>query len=170
MQRRAFQKHVERADGVADAGLTTGHEAARLIAAREENGRRMRGVGRQAPCCTTATQSAPGAAQSERASAQARLTRIRTNCTVGLMRGMVKNATTGAERARQRLPAILADAAAGRTTVITRRGREIAAVVPAALARRPAPMALGSLAGTGRGLWSGRRTGSAARLRDEWSR
>lgn len=86
------------------------------------------------------------------------------------MKRATKTSSTGAEQARQRLPAILADAASGRTTIITRRGREIAAVVPIASARVPSQIALGSLAGTGRGLW-GKRSGQAiTRLRDEWSR
>jgi antitoxin (DNA-binding transcriptional repressor) of toxin-antitoxin stability system len=76
----------------------------------------------------------------------------------------------GAEEARQQLPAILADAVAGRTTIITRHGRVVAAVVPAASARPARPVSLQSLAGSGRGLWEKKSSGTIARLRDEWSR
>lgn len=76
----------------------------------------------------------------------------------------------GAEEARQQLPAILAEAAAGHATVITRRGREVAAVVPIGDVRLPRPTPLIALAGTGRGLWGPRSTRTIARLRDEWKR
>lgn len=81
-----------------------------------------------------------------------------------------KPSSSGAEQARQQLPSILAAAAAGRTTLITRHGKPIAAVVPAAEAKRAKPASLLALAGSGRGLW-GKDTGKAiARLRDEWNR
>ncbi|MFM7118961.1 MAG: type II toxin-antitoxin system prevent-host-death family antitoxin, partial [Gammaproteobacteria bacterium] len=43
-----------------------------------------------------------------------------------------KPESRGAEEARQQLPAILSAAANRQTTVITRNGRPVAAVVPAA--------------------------------------
>lgn len=76
----------------------------------------------------------------------------------------------GAEEARQQLPAILADAAAGKTTIITRHGRVVAAVVPAGSVKQAKPVSLQSLAGTGRGLWGTDSRKVIARLRDEWSR
>lgn len=76
----------------------------------------------------------------------------------------------GAEQARQQLPAILAAAAAGRTTVITRHGREVAAVVPMATARLAKPMPLNALAGSGKGLWGARSAQTIDRLRNEWKR
>ena len=82
----------------------------------------------------------------------------------------IRPVATGAEKAREQLPAILDAAAAGRTTIITRRGRAIAAVVPAEQARLRQTGSLLALAGTGRGLW-GAHTGKAlAALRDEWNR
>lgn len=78
--------------------------------------------------------------------------------------------TRGAEQARQHLPAILSAAAAGHTTVITRRGHEIAAVVPASAAHRPKAIALTGLAGTGQGLWGKRSSKAISQLRDEWNR
>lgn len=85
------------------------------------------------------------------------------------MKRAAKPMSRGAEQARQHLPAILAEAAAGRTTVITRRGQEIAAIVPIAAAQLPKPVPLTGLAGTGRGLWGKRSAQAIARLRDEWS-
>jgi prevent-host-death family protein len=76
----------------------------------------------------------------------------------------------GAEEARQQLPAILSAAAAGRTTIITRHGRPVAAVVPAAAAKRSGPASLTALAGTGKGLWGGNSGKTVAALRDEWNR
>ena len=81
-----------------------------------------------------------------------------------------KQISKGAEEARQQLPAILADAAAGHTTIITRHGRVVAAVVPAASARPAKPVSLQSLAGTGRGLWGTDSRKVIAKLRDEWNR
>jgi prevent-host-death family protein len=86
------------------------------------------------------------------------------------MKHPIQPESRGAEEARQQLPAILSAAAAGRTTIITRHGRPVAAVVPAAAARPARPASLTALAGSGRGLW-GRNSGkTVAGLRDEWNR
>lgn len=79
-----------------------------------------------------------------------------------------KPISKGAEEARQQLPAILAAAAAGRTTVITRHGREIAAVVPASAIKQARPVSLLALAGSGRKLWGKDSSKTIADLRDEW--
>lgn len=76
----------------------------------------------------------------------------------------------GVEEARQHLPAILTAAAAGHSTVITRHGRAVAAVVPPALAKSAQPIPLTALAGSGRGLWGRSSVQTVARLRDEWKR
>jgi prevent-host-death family protein len=76
--------------------------------------------------------------------------------------------TKGVEEARQQLPTILADAAAGRSTIITRHGRVVAAVVPAAEAQALRPASLLALAGTGRGLWGPRSSDTLSTLREEW--
>lgn len=94
----------------------------------------------------------------------------RTDRTVSGMRKPVRPAATGAEKAREQLPAILDAAAAGRTTIITRRGRAVAAVVPADQARLRQAASLQALAGTGRGLWGANGAKALATLRDEWSR
>ena len=86
------------------------------------------------------------------------------------MKPVSKNVSKGAEEARQQLPAILAAAIAGRTTIITRHGRAVAAVVPAAHARQSRPVSLLSLVGTGRGMWGKDSRKSVDKLRDEWNR
>jgi antitoxin (DNA-binding transcriptional repressor) of toxin-antitoxin stability system len=77
----------------------------------------------------------------------------------------------GVEDARRELPALLADAEKGRTTIVTRRGRSIAAIVPmdrASIGQRQ--KSLLSLAGTGKGLWGKASSKTLRHLRDEWSR
>ncbi len=60
----------------------------------------------------------------------------------------------GAEEARNRLPQLLAEAEKGRSTIITRHGRPVAALVPiAALNSGAQQQPLTPLQGTGRGLW-----------------
>jgi antitoxin (DNA-binding transcriptional repressor) of toxin-antitoxin stability system len=75
----------------------------------------------------------------------------------------------GVESARAELPHLLDEAARGRSTLITRHGRVVAAIVPpgAALPRQPS---LTSLEGTGRGLWGSDSRRTLRRMRDEWDR
>lgn len=77
----------------------------------------------------------------------------------------------GAEEARNQLPDLLAAAEKGRSTIITRHGRAIAALVPIAAygaAARQQPLM--PMQGTGRGLWGKNSARTIRRLRDEWSR
>jgi prevent-host-death family protein len=62
---------------------------------------------------------------------------------------------TGAEAARKHLPDILDRAAKGETTVVTRRGRPVAAVVPidSTTSQGVRGPSLLSLRGSGKGLW-----------------
>ena len=79
--------------------------------------------------------------------------------------------TTGAEDARKQLPALLNAATQGRTTIITKHGRAVAAVVPAdsiTPAKNQSPII--AIAGTGKGLWGKDSSKGVAKLRDEWSR
>ena len=77
----------------------------------------------------------------------------------------------GAEEARNQLPELLDAAENGRSTIITRHGRPVAALVPiaeyGAVMRQPP---LTPLKGSGRGLWGKNSTATLRRLRDEWSR
>lgn len=77
----------------------------------------------------------------------------------------------GSEDARNALPRLLQQAEGGRTTVITRRGRAVAAIVPmdemgAGARQQP----LRDLLGTGKGLWGRDSRSTLRRLRDEWNR
>lgn len=78
----------------------------------------------------------------------------------------------GAEEARNQLPDLLAAAEKGRSTIITRHGRPVAALVPvealAAAARQQQPLV--PLAGSGRGLWGKNSTQTLRKLREGWSR
>jgi prevent-host-death family protein len=86
------------------------------------------------------------------------------------MKTTARPVSRGAEEARQQLPAILSAAESGHTTIITRHGRSVAAVVPASAVKRRAPVSLLTLAGTGRGMWGRASASTIARLRDEWNR
>jgi prevent-host-death family protein len=76
----------------------------------------------------------------------------------------------GAEEARNELPDLLAAAERGRSTIITRHGRPVAALVPIgacdAAVRQPSLL---PLQGSGRGLWGKNSTQTIRRLRREWS-
>jgi prevent-host-death family protein len=77
----------------------------------------------------------------------------------------------GAEEARNQLPDLLVAAERGRSTIITRHGKPVAALVPidaygSAVRQEP----LLPLAGTGRGLWGKDSSRTVRKLRDEWDR
>ena len=77
----------------------------------------------------------------------------------------------GAEEARNQLPDLLNAAEKGRSTILTRHGRPVAALVPieeygAAIRQQP----LMPMEGSGRGLWGKSSARTIRRLRDEWSR
>jgi prevent-host-death family protein len=77
----------------------------------------------------------------------------------------------GAEEARNQLPHLLEAAADGRSTIITKHGRPIAALVPiddymAMALQEP----LTPMAGSGRALWGRNSARTIGKLRAEWSR
>lgn len=77
----------------------------------------------------------------------------------------------GAEDARNQLPELLTAAENGESTIITKRGKPVAALMPigaTATASRQQP--LSPLAGSGRGLWGKSSSRTLRKLRDEWSR
>jgi prevent-host-death family protein len=77
----------------------------------------------------------------------------------------------GAEEARSQLPALLEAAERGRSTLITRHGRPVAALVPVAdYAGLDRQQDLLALEGSGAGLWGRDSKRTLRRLRDEWSR
>jgi prevent-host-death family protein len=77
----------------------------------------------------------------------------------------------GAEEARNQLPDLLAAAEQGRSTIITRHGKAVAALVPiAAYGSAVRQQSLMPLAGSGRGLWGKNSSATVRKLRDEWDR
>jgi prevent-host-death family protein len=77
----------------------------------------------------------------------------------------------GAEEARNQLPELLRAAQNGQSTIITRHGRPVAALVPIeAYGSAVRQQSLLPLKGSGRGLWGKDSTRTLRRLRDEWSR
>lgn len=77
----------------------------------------------------------------------------------------------GAEEARNQLPELLKAAEQGHSTIITKHGRPVAALVPIeAYSSSRRQQSLLALKGTGRGLWGKDSVGTLRELRDEWSR
>jgi prevent-host-death family protein len=77
----------------------------------------------------------------------------------------------GAEEARNQLPSLLDAAERGRSTVITKHGKPVAALVPIedfSAGGRQSPLT--KLKGSGRGLWGADAARTIDALRDEWSR
>ena len=76
-----------------------------------------------------------------------------------------------AEEARNQLPDLLDAAGKDRSTIISRHGRPVAALVPielyGAAIRQQSSI---SVTGSGRGLWGKNSTRTLRKLRDEWSR
>ena len=84
---------------------------------------------------------------------------------------MAKIERKGVEEARNQLPKLIEAAESGRATVITRRGRAVAALVPLdEYDAKRRQQSLLSVAGSGRGLWGADSARSISTLREEWSR
>ena len=87
-----------------------------------------------------------------------------------------ETAAKGAEEARNTLPALLDLAERGKSTIVSRHGRPVAAIVPIALyeaiqrAQRPQQRSLLSLGGSGAGLWGEDSMRTIREMRDEWTR
>jgi prevent-host-death family protein len=84
---------------------------------------------------------------------------------------MSKTARRGAEDARNQLPDLLEAAENGRSTIITKHGWAVAAIVPLDAydaGRRQEPLV--PMEGAGRGLWGEDSHRTLRDLRDEWSR
>lgn len=77
----------------------------------------------------------------------------------------------GAEEARNQLPDLLEAAERGQSTIITKHGRPVAALVPMEAFKATArQQSLLPLKGSGRGLWGKDSTKTLRKLRAEWSR
>lgn len=84
---------------------------------------------------------------------------------------MTETARRGAEEARIQLPDLLVAAENGHSTIITKRGRPVAAIVPLAayeVGDRQEPLL--PMEGSGHGLWGEDSRETLRDLRDEWSR
>jgi len=93
---------------------------------------------------------------------------IASDCTVPYSLLMRKMRVRGAEAARNQLPQLLDAAEKGASTLITRRGRPVAELIPAGhRSSSGSQQPLNSLVGSGKGLWS---PGMVQMLRDEWTR
>lgn len=76
----------------------------------------------------------------------------------------------GSEEARRRLPELLDKAHEGEITIITRRGKPCAAIVPVDQLRISAiSQSFIQLLGTGAGLWSEDPAAYIEKLREEWT-
>lgn len=99
------------------------------------------------------------------------LTPICTALYCSLEMAMNRTGRKEAEEARSQLPELLDAAQKGRSTIITKHGRPVAALVPVDdAAHRSAPRWLLPLKGSGRGLWGSSSARTLRVLRDEWSR
>lgn len=77
----------------------------------------------------------------------------------------------GATEARRGFAALIVAAKNGRSTIITRHGQAVAALVPIGLqglTARQQPLL--PMAGSGKGLWGKSSTHALRKLRDEWCR
>ena len=84
---------------------------------------------------------------------------------------MAKATRKGAEEARNQLPDLLEAAEKGRSTIITKHGRPVAALVPVAdYVATGRQQLLLPLEGSGRGMWGRDSARTLRNLRDEWSR
>ena len=84
---------------------------------------------------------------------------------------MTKATRKGAEEARTQLPDLLETAEKGHSTIITRHGRPVAALVPVAdYVATGRQQLLLPLEGSGRGMWGRDSARTLRNLRDEWSR
>ncbi len=84
---------------------------------------------------------------------------------------MSQTRSKGAEEARNQLPDLLDAAQRGNSTIITKHGRPVAALVPVEqFVDRGSQRSLLPLKGSGRGLWGRSSTRALRALRDEWNR
>jgi prevent-host-death family protein len=87
------------------------------------------------------------------------------------MTTMSRPTRKGAEEARNQMPALLEAAEKGMSTIITRHGRPVAALVPLEhFSAKGRQKPLLPLKGTGRGLWGKSSARTIRSLRDEWDR
>ena len=82
---------------------------------------------------------------------------------------MSKVSQRGSEDARNELPSLIEAAEGGHATIITRRGRPVAALIPVDAYRRShRQQSLLPLEGSGQHQWGKNSTRTIGKLRDEW--
>jgi prevent-host-death family protein len=82
---------------------------------------------------------------------------------------MSKISHRGSEDARNELPSLIEAAEGGHATIITRRGRPVAALVPVeAYRHNHRQQSLLPLEGSGQKHWGQNSTRAIGKLRDEW--
>lgn len=83
---------------------------------------------------------------------------------------MTDRNSLGIEQARAQLPSIVAQAHAGKVSVVTRHGKPYAAIVPMdMLPTTQRRSGLLALRGSGKGLWDQAAASEVKKLREEWS-
>lgn len=103
--------------------------------------------------------------------AEGNLTRTVRSCTVHLRQYVSIPTRKGAEEARNQLPDLLTAAEKGRSTIITKHGRPVAALVPMMnFEEGRRQKALLSVKGSGRGLWGEHSRKTLHKIREEWER
>jgi prevent-host-death family protein len=84
---------------------------------------------------------------------------------------MSKSEHKGVEEARSQLPRLIDNAAAGISTVITKHGRAVAALVPLqSYTLAGSQQSIVPYRGSGKGLWGRNSRQTLSKLRDEWER
>ena len=84
---------------------------------------------------------------------------------------MARTGQKGAEEARNQLPDLLEAAQKGRSTIVTKHGRPIAAIVPIEeFVDRSRQLSILPLEASGRGMWGKNSAKTLRDLRDEWDR
>lgn len=81
---------------------------------------------------------------------------------------MADRKVLGIEQARAQLPSIVAQAHAGKVSVVTRHGQPYAAIVPVHMLPTQRRSGLLALRGSGKGLWDQSAPDEVRKLREEW--
>lgn len=82
---------------------------------------------------------------------------------------MSRTKSEAAEAARKKFPALIEQAHHGKATIVTKRGRPYAAIVPIAhLQESKGQLDIRSLRGSGKGLWGRNALTTIEKMRREW--
>ena len=82
---------------------------------------------------------------------------------------MSKIKSEPAEAARKKFPSLIEQAHHGKATIVTKRGKPYAAIVPIAdMSQAPGRLNIQSLRGSGKGLWGRNSLTTIEKMRREW--